>query len=195
MNNSPFSIKPTKEALFWLSTSTLFGFSLAGILGIAFFSDKPLQVVLFVGDFWWKQVLLGLAWGVLGLVIIASLSRLNYFANALEQYESLFDDIDLNWEDILFYSICAAIGEEVFFRAAVQPHAGIWVTSFAFVALHGYLDPRNFPVFIIGILLFGFSCGLGYLCVQYGLLSSIVAHFVYDFLMFAVLIYLKKKAK
>jgi MFS family permease len=84
--------------------------------------------------------------------------------------------------NIIFISVFAGVGEELFFRGVLQrlfirafknPWAGIIITAFLFSALHvqffGFI-----PRFLLGILLGAVYWYSG------SLLTAIVAHFVYD---------------
>lgn len=104
-------------------------------------------------------------------------------------FENLLHEINPTFLNILFYSFCASVGEEVLFRGGVQPVIGIWPAAFIFVALHGYISPYNLNLTIYGILLVVICSGFGYLFNFFGLVSSISAHFVYDVSMFTLLKY------
>ena len=84
--------------------------------------------------------------------------------------------------NLVFISVFAGVGEELFFRGVLQrlfikafknPWAGILVTAFLFSALHvqffGFI-----PRFLLGILLGAVYWYSG------SLLTAIVAHFIYD---------------
>jgi membrane protease YdiL (CAAX protease family) len=84
--------------------------------------------------------------------------------------------------NLIFISVFAGVGEELFFRGVLQrlfikafknPWAGILVTAFLFSALHvqffGFI-----PRFLLGILLGAVYWYSG------SLLTAIVAHFIYD---------------
>jgi membrane protease YdiL (CAAX protease family) len=76
------------------------------------------------------------------------------------------------------------VGEEILFRGGIQPYLGIWVTSFVFILLHGYINPFNIALTLYGIFMVFISAGLGYLFEMYGIIASIVAHFLFDLVMF-----------
>ncbi|MCC6802322.1 MAG: CPBP family intramembrane metalloprotease [Anaerolineae bacterium] len=81
----------------------------------------------------------------------------------------------------LALSVMVAIGEEVFFRGAIQPVLGIWVTSAFFVLLHTQytLTPATVMIFIT-------SVALGWLRERLSTSASIIAHFVYNFIQLAL---------
>lgn len=82
--------------------------------------------------------------------------------------------------DIIFISFCAGIGEELLFRASIQPLLGIWITAILFVLLHGYLSIRDWHLTIYGIFMVFVAAGLGYLFRFPGIYSAIVAHAIID---------------
>ena len=86
----------------------------------------------------------------------------------------------LRFSDILFISCCAGIGEELLFRASIQPFLGVWLTALVFVALHGYLSVHNWPLSIYGIYMVFVAAGLGYLFQETGILAAIFGHVAVD---------------
>ena len=92
--------------------------------------------------------------------------------------------MDLNLVGIIFLSLCAGIGEELFFRAGIQPFLGVWWTAVFFVLLHGYLNPKNVRISIYGLVMVGIIAGFGYLFKYCGIFSAITAHAVFDMVLF-----------
>lgn len=81
---------------------------------------------------------------------------------------------------IIFVSLCAGIGEEIFFRGIIQPYLGIVVTAIIFVAIHGYLNPKNLKITVYGVYMVFAIMLLGYLTDKFGLITAITAHTVID---------------
>lgn len=96
---------------------------------------------------------------------------------ASNQLASSFNSLPL----ALMISIVVAIGEEIFFRGALQPVFGIWLTSLYFAALHTQytLTPATLIIVITAL-------GLGWLRRRYSTSASIVGHFVYNFIQLAL---------
>lgn len=82
--------------------------------------------------------------------------------------------------DRIQVSLFAGTGEELLFRGAIQPVLGIWVTSFIFIAIHGYVSVRSAGHLIFTLLFFALSMLLGILYETAGLISAMCAHAVYD---------------
>lgn len=68
---------------------------------------------------------------------------------------------------------------------------GIWITSFVFIFLHGYLNPLNWRMSLFGVIMYGVALALGFIFINFGLIPAMVFHFVYDFTAFTVLMRLK----
>lgn len=180
-----------KKSLLLLSIFTLFGFSFIAYI-ILGFSDtynydeifdiaQPFTSIIY-------GVLAGLLTGFLGLSILKApiFNEVNRF------FGKLFKDLDLSWADVLFYSLCAGVGEEILFRGAIQPFLGIWPTAIIFVLLHGYITPKNLPRSLYGVYLIFVAAGFGYLMEYFGIYAAMTAHFLYDVIMFG---FLKNKNK
>lgn len=84
---------------------------------------------------------------------------------------------------ILLMGLATGIGEEMLYRGALQPVAGIWSTSFLFAISHiQYLSPAIIVIFVLGLF-------LGYTRDKWGLSTAIWTHAVYNSLvgLFALL--------
>jgi uncharacterized protein len=67
------------------------------------------------------------------------------------------------------------------FRGALQPVFGLWITSIFFALLHTQytLTPASLTIVVVAL-------GLGWLRRRYSTAASIVAHFVYNFVLLAL---------
>jgi membrane protease YdiL (CAAX protease family) len=92
--------------------------------------------------------------------------------------------MNLNLFDILFLSLCAGFGEELLFRAGLQLWVQPLIGSVFFVAIHGYLNPKDWDTSKFGLLVLVFIIGVSYGFEWYGLWFSMVAHASYDFVLF-----------
>ena len=152
---------------------TIIGLSLAGILIIVFFQDRSLSEALCNGLKWHWQILIGLAFGI-GIGGIGSIAvNHSVFDEVRFFFNDLFKESDVKLIDIIFISVAAGVGEEILFRAGIQYFLGVWLTSFLFILLHGYMKNSK-PWFLISMIMVVISSGLGYLYEFVGLLSAMV---------------------
>lgn len=172
---------------------TLFGFSAMGIMLIYGYQEISVQDALFGGESWLWQMLIGSSYGIISALLIVLVARMELIEPSITKFfNKVFKDFHPTFEEIIFYSFCAAVGEELLFRAGIQPFLGVWLTAFLFVFIHGYLDPYDWRLSVIGILEVIFTAGMGYLFIHLGLFSAICSHFVFDVVAFSYLIYFKK---
>ena len=169
-----------KNLFFALGLFTLFGFSAIGGVIIYFFIGVPFGSVFQHGIEWFFQIPIGLAYGAfagwLGWLIVKS----KMLEKTRKFYTGIIRELNLNIHEIIFISFCAGVGEEILFRAAVQYFLGIWVTAVLFVAIHGYLHPKNWRISVYGTFMVFVIAGIGYLFDYPGLISAISAHFAID---------------
>ena len=135
---------------------------------------------------------------IFGLFVIW-MTELDYFEESMSKYRNLLDNYTLNVFYVVFLSVCAGVGEEIFFRGALQPLMGIfighqlsiWITAIFFVAIHGYFSFKVWRVNIFAVLLTLFIGLLGWSAFKYSLWLAIAAHFSYDL----VLLFYYKRTK
>lgn len=127
----------------------------------------------------WMGITLGISLLVVGIVYALVWERLftpQQIAEQTQASEALataFSTLPL----ALLLAVCAAIGEEVLLRGALQPIFGNVLTSLFFALLHTqYLITPGL------LLLFGVSLGFGWLRQRHSTSAAIIAHFVYNFI-------------
>lgn len=96
-------------------------------------------------------------------------------ARTIESYSRL----DLGGLNPLWISIAAAVGEELLFRAALQPLLGVWIVSLLFLLTH--VPVYRFRKFDAATLVqaagvFGGSVLLGFVFEYVGLLAAMLVH-------------------
>ncbi|WP_162419217.1 CPBP family intramembrane glutamic endopeptidase [Cyclobacterium roseum] len=161
----------------WL---TLWGFGLAGLALVYFFQETSVWALLAGHGPLWIQVLIGLLAGLISGFFARWLILRSFFEKEKIKYRNLINQWSWTPAGIVFISFCAGIGEELFFRAGLQPLLGLWTTTVLFVLLHGYLNPFNWRISVYGILMVGLIAFFGYLFQQVGILTSILAHAAFD---------------
>lgn len=129
---------------------------------------------------WWLQAAagLGLGWGM-GLLAWRLVER-KAMGRMRARFAALVGPLMPDRPTQLFVSACAGIGEELFFRGAIQHWLGIVPTAFVFVALHGYIDPRHRAMLAYGLFMTAAICVLGWAAGRAGLLLPMAAHAMID---------------
>lgn len=197
-------VVPDEKRLKFLSWLTLFGMSSIGIVIITYWQKREVSSLLFSSEPYYEhvghkayylQTLAGLFFGSLSALLAVTLINGRQFKGVRTFFENLIGDINPSFGNILFFSFCAGVGEEILFRAGLQPQIGIWPSAILFVLLHGYINPGNMNLTLYGIFLIIICAGFGYLFNFFGLIAAVVAHFIYDVAMFSVLKYSYHKPK
>jgi hypothetical protein len=180
-----------KSRLTGLAWLTLLGFPAIGWLILFFFRDEPLQVMFRSFSPILQQLAMGLLIGtVLGFGARWIIKR--PFLNEVGiKYARIIQSLGISTASIWFVSFCAGFGEELLFRGAIQPLIGIWITAILFVAIHGYLDPRDWKISLYGIFMTLAIAGLGYLTEIFGIWTAASAHMMIDVVLFYYLTKLK----
>jgi membrane protease YdiL (CAAX protease family) len=72
-------------------------------------------------------------------------------------------------------AISTGVGEEIFFRGAIQPRMGIVLTAVLFTFLHAQY---GFTWILLGLFLIGLT--FGWLAKRHGTMAAVVAHVLYN---------------
>lgn len=172
-NNKNFSLQ-------WAQWLTLFGMGGIG-LAIQYFALSVDLKAFYLGEIpLIYQILGGSLFGLVAAIGGWQIVLTDYLKPVRLKFSGLFQQLNLSVSQIVVLSFCAGIGEEILFRGAIQPYLGIWLTAFLFVAIHGYLNPKNLRISIYGLYMTLVIAALGYLTVYAGILSAIFAHTVID---------------
>jgi membrane protease YdiL (CAAX protease family) len=181
-----------KNVLLRLALATLIGMPLIAILVDRFSESVDLRMALSGNGLWGQQML----WGSLAGLCIAVVAHLMIASPLLREvntsYARMLGRFQLSFSEVLLISLSAGVGEEILFRGAIQPFLGVAVTSVLFVAVHGYLNPKDWRLSVYGVFMTIGIAWLGYLAETQGLLSAIIGHTIIDVYL---LIYLQRSAK
>ncbi|MGB0931354.1 MAG: CPBP family intramembrane glutamic endopeptidase [Chitinophagales bacterium] len=179
-----------RKAFVLLAILSLLVMSPIGLLLVVFLQEESISHLFFSSNFSWiSQILIGTTYGIVGAATATSLLKISFFKPVKSFFGETFKGIQLSILDVLLISVCVGIGEELLFRAGIQPFLGVWITSVIFVLAHGmYLDPRRLPFFVVGLFMILLSSGLGYLFEYVSITSAIVAHVVYDAISLGVIL-------
>lgn len=131
-------------------------------------------------DYLW---VIGIIYGLFYGLLVMAFSESGIMEDDPRQQRYL-ESLKLNWIDILLMSFFAGFGEEILFRAGIQTWLGPIITSILFIAIHGYLNPKKWRIFIYGLFILPFILSLAYAYKIYGLWFCIAAHFAFDLAIF-----------
>lgn len=175
------------EAMMRLGLLTLVGMGVIALL-INHFADAVDIASMLAGKYqWYWQLLSGVVYG-LGAGFLANFIVGAAFMKPVRiKYERMFEGLDLNISEIWFISFCAGVGEELLFRGAIQPLIGVPLTSIIFVAIHGYLNPKDWRITIYGAFMTAVIWVMGIGAEQIGLLFAIIAHMLIDVVLLGAL--------
>ncbi len=162
----------------------------AAALGVGLFLRRtPEQTFTRLGlrlptiqDIRWGSVIGLLLFGM--VIVIGTLWTQFVSPQELQQQTAASDQLAQAFNSLpqaLLISIVVAIGEEIFFRGALQPVFGNGLTSVFFTALHTQyaLTPATILIFIT-------SLTLGWLRNRQSTSATIIGHFVYNFIQLAL---------
>ena len=179
-----------KNVFLSLGLFTLVGFGLLGIFIIQVFIEQPFVSLFYHGIAWHYQLLTGIIYGSFTAYIGWKIISIPKLASIKNFYSETIAFFELSVSDIIFISLCAGIGEEILFRGAAQYYLGIPLTSIIFVAIHGYLNPKDWKISIYGLYMLLVIFGIGYAFEYLGMIFCMTAHFSIDFVL---LMYLTEK--
>jgi len=126
------------------------------------------------------QIILGSAIGIITAMAGWQIVELPFLIPTKVFFVNLIKPLKLSFLEILLISICAGVGEELFFRGAVQPYLGVWFTAILFVLFHGYLNPLNLPLMVYGLYMVLVIGVLGLFTEFYGIFTAMIAHTLID---------------
>lgn len=157
-------------------------FCLVALLIVFVAQEEPLSVLrgpLAMGS----QLLVGL-----GLAALAALGsyvsfRMTSQSEATRNTITAYGRLDLSGFNPVWISLAAAIGEELLFRAALQPLLGVWITSAIFLVTHTpvyQFRRRDGATLVQAAGVFGASVALGFIYQYAGLLAAVMVHAALD---------------
>ena len=128
----------------------------------------------------WKTVVYGLGFVLVGFVLSAIGGVLTeiFQPEFVDDLNEVTDDLTANVQSpigAVALGVSAGVGEEAFFRGALQPRFGIVLTSALFALVH---TQYGFSFVILG--LFGIGMLLGYERMRFGTVTAMVTHAAYN---------------
>ena len=156
------------------------------------FTKIPIKIIFNALHPIYLQIPTGLAIGaILGFLSAYMVIKLRFFKIINTLITDLITKFNLSLFDIILISLLAGVGEEILFRGVLQNLWGIWITSFIFILLHGYFNPKNLNMSVFGIIMFFLSSIIGYTYEIVGMAAAMSLHVAFDFIV--LFIFLRKK--
>jgi uncharacterized protein len=134
-----------------------------------------------LGSIW---TLIGIEFGVFFGIVMLMVTSFESKTVSFQSQIELIRSFRLNIVDCVFLSLCAGLGEEFLFRIAVQHWLTPLPTAVLFVAIHGYIHPRDWDVTKYGLLVLAFIIALSYAVNTQGIWFCVAAHASYDLVLF-----------
>lgn len=177
----------TRRAVIIFSLAATAIFVLLAWVITFYFRQQSFNALFTTGQPLAAQIILGLLLGIIiAIPIILILLKASLFARLRDFIRGILKQIRPTSFDLILVALLAGFGEELFFRATLQPILGLWLTSLLFALAHTgvSLSPAKLAfaafIFVMGLL-------LGALFQQSGLIAASVMHAVYDLIfLFAV---------
>ncbi len=173
----------TAHMVLLLSAVTLLVLGGIGVWLIASVQERELVEVIGLGHPWLRSLAIGAALGMITGTGAVLLLRQPLLRPVAMRYAALLGPlVPKRWHHVVL-SLAAGVGEELLFRGGLQHWLGVPLTAFLFVALHGYLDPRDRRLTLYGLYLVVCMLAYGTVARAWGLLPAMVAHTMFDLLL------------
>lgn len=144
------------------------------------FSAEHLALRLVIG------AAIGSALAIFNAVLVA---RLPAFERVRRLAHHAVEGIEPRWHTMVIVALAAGVGEEFFFRGALDPLVGPWFTALGFVIVHGAIKIRDRNGLMFATFLYAASVGLSALNAWQGLEAAMAAHACYDLVMLLWLVH------
>jgi len=178
--STPPQARPPIRLTAQLLTCLVFLVIAAMIILVAY--AEPLSV--FVGPMSMaNQLLFGLGLSALAATGSYVSFRMTASSESTRKTIAAYARLDLSGLNPLWISLAAAIGEELLFRAALQPLLGVWITSVIFLLTHTpvyQFRKLDKATLVQAAGVFGASVVLGFIYQYVGLLAAVLVHVAID---------------
>ena len=177
----------SKRSIYLLGSITLFLFPIPTFVGLYWFEGLFPVEIFQLEHLSVFKLGIGIQLGIVYAFLALLLMQAPVFNKMPSRIEHLVKSMNLNLVDCFLISVCAGVGEEILFRSGVQFYLGPIITTFIFIAIHGYLNPFNWRMSLYGLIVLPFIFLISYGYNEFGLWFSIGAHFAYDFVLFVAI--------
>ncbi len=169
-----------KSVIYQLALLTITAMPLVALIIDRFSEKVDLRISLWGVAPWWQQLVFGVLAGVVVAWLAQRIIAAAFMKEVTARYSRMLGRFELTISEVVFISVCAGVGEEILFRGALQPIFGIGITSLFFVAIHGYLNPKDWRLSVYGIYMVLAIAGIGWMAESLGLVAAILAHTIID---------------
>ena len=176
-----------RNTLLRLALLTLVGFGAAGLALDAFWGGNRINGLVWGKQNIGYQLLIGGTYGLATAWLGWQLIKTKWLRPQRVFFTRLIRPLQLSSKDIVVISLCAGVGEELFFRGALQHFFGVWPVAIVFVAIHGYLNPFSWRLSLYGLFMTLTIAGLGFMTESLGLVTAMAGHTVIDIYLLRVL--------
>lgn len=177
---TPVAFPLTRRAVIIFSLVATVIFALLAWIITVYFRRQSFNALFTTGQPYTAQIILGLLLGiVIAVPVVILLLKASFFARLRDFIRGILGQIRPTGFDMILVALLAGFGEELFFRATLQPLLGLWLTSLLFALAHTgvSVNPAKLAfaafVFVMGLW-------LGALYQQSGLIAASVMHASYD---------------
>lgn len=176
----------TRQAVITFSLVLTIIFTLIFSIVTIYFRKQSLPSIIAAGQPPATQIIFGLLSGItIASLVLFVLLKARFFSQLRNFIREVLNQVRPTMFDLLLIAMLAGFGEELFFRATLQPALGLWLTSIIFALGHTgiSLKPAKLAfaafVFAMGLL-------LGTIYERYGLIAAIIFHAIYDLIFLLV---------
>jgi hypothetical protein len=106
--------------------------------------------------------------------------KASVFASGRAKAREVLQTAPLSRGDLVVMAMAAGVGEELLFRAALQPLVGLWFSSLLFTAVHYWVPLKGTARVVYGGFVFAVGIALGLLLEFAGLIAAMTAHAAVD---------------
>lgn len=170
----------TRRAVIIFSLVVTTIFTILFLIVTIYFRQQSLAPIFTAGQPLATQIMLGLVFGItIAVFVLFPLLKARFFAQLRNFIREVLGQIRPTAFDLLLVALFAGFGEELFFRATLQPALGLWVTSLIFALGHVGI---SFTPAKLAFAVFVFAMGLllGTIYERSGLITAIILHAAYD---------------
>jgi uncharacterized protein len=176
----------TRRAVIIFSFVVTTIFTILFLIITIYFREQSPSSIFTSGQPLATQMILGLLLGItIAVLVLFLLLKAPFFARLRNFIKEILNQIRPTGFDLLIVALFAGFGEELFFRATLQPALGLWLTSLVFALGHTGISFNRAKLAFAGFV-FAMGLLLGTIYERSGLIAAIVLHAVYDLIFLLV---------